>query len=668
MPVSVLIVDDEPKVRRSLRRLLERAGYRVTETGCGEQALLLMENEPCDLVLTDFRMPGMNGSELLNAVHSRWPESVGMVLSGFTDYQLLVDMINNGYAFKFANKPWRENELLEMVSKASDEVAARRCNRLFTRLLMSGSDPLFELGSDLRLIRYNAAAEETLKLSRFTDADVYLAELFPDAPMTMLSKLVSGEIALLHVVSQDGEIGELNTRERGKGQYLMQFSGLLKSSDPVRHIPDTSALLDKSLMLQEVESYVNECKRDFALVVLAIEQFQQMITPLPLSEVTRLVEFLVSEMALVLPERVKIAHIYHNKFALLIPPNTSEVALQHILLALVSHFEEPVQFMGLSNRIQCRIGYVMAPADGNEANQLLSQAMHACIQNKGNGTRFFMRFCPRMLDDRQRQFAISSALHHCVERDELSLVFQPKVNLKSGLVESAEALMRWTHPSLGIISPGVFIPIAERDGQILELGTWLIDRACAELNQWQQNGRHGLGISINLSGRQLLESDLVQQLIQVSRRHGLAPRGITLEITETYFMQNMERSLLVIEQLADAGFKISLDDFGTGYSSLAYLDQLPVSEIKLDRSMVSKVTHSSKAQSMLRNIIRMAGELKIRTIAEGVESEEQYLLLAELGCEVIQGFYFSKPLTGEEFVTIVREQPYTTWIQGAVNA
>jgi diguanylate cyclase (GGDEF)-like protein len=242
-------------------------------------------------------------------------------------------------------------------------------------------------------------------------------------------------------------------------------------------------------------------------------------------------------------------------------------------------------------------------------------------------------------------------LRQAIERRELFLEYQPIVSLGTGVLRGFEALVRWRHPERGVIPPLKFIPIAEETGQIIPLGIWVLEEACRQMRRWQDVSPAGepLTMSVNLSGKQFMQSDLLEQIQGVLRETGLDPRSLKLEITETVVMENIDTATRTLEQLRALGVELSIDDFGTGYSSLSYLQSFPVSTLKIDRSFVSRMTESDGTAEIVRTIMRLARSLGMDVVAEGVETEGQRARLTDMECEFGQGYYFSKPM-GEDDV------------------
>jgi EAL domain-containing protein (putative c-di-GMP-specific phosphodiesterase class I) len=237
-------------------------------------------------------------------------------------------------------------------------------------------------------------------------------------------------------------------------------------------------------------------------------------------------------------------------------------------------------------------------------------------------------------------------MRKAVERRELFLQYQPIVSLATGSLRGFEALVRWRHPERGVIPPTKFIPIAEETGMIIPIGKWVLGEACRQMSRWQKLSHSDgpLPMSVNLSGRQFLQPDLLEQIQEVLQETGLDPRSLKLEITETVVMENIETATHTLEQLRALGVELSIDDFGTGYSSLSYLQRFPVSTLKIDRSFISRMAESDGTAEIVRTITKLAQNLGMDVVAEGVETESQRAQLRAFECEFGQGYYFSRPI------------------------
>lgn len=253
------------------------------------------------------------------------------------------------------------------------------------------------------------------------------------------------------------------------------------------------------------------------------------------------------------------------------------------------------------------------------------------------------------------QLQLVHDLSMALERDELILQYQPKFVAPSGPVVGVEALLRWQHPVRGLIPPDAFIPLAEKTGLIVPIGEWVLDKACRQLKEWHATGRESWSMAVNLSALQFTHERLIQSVRETLERHGLEPRNLTLEITESTAMRNVDESLRILQQLSNMGVRISIDDFGTGYSSLLYLKRLPANELKIDRGFICDLAQDSEDAAIVSAIVALGKTLDLSIVAEGVETAAQQEFLTRLGCGSLQGFLLGRPMFAENVIETLSE-------------
>jgi EAL domain-containing protein (putative c-di-GMP-specific phosphodiesterase class I) len=296
----------------------------------------------------------------------------------------------------------------------------------------------------------------------------------------------------------------------------------------------------------------------------------------------------------------------------------------------------------------------------------LRDANTAMHQAKTLGTRGYELFDPAMRDVAFSRMQLEIDLRKAVTREEFHLYYQPIVSLERGRICGFEALVRWQHPQRGLVSPNEFIPVAEDTRLILPLGRLVLHKACQQMKAWQERfgTRAPMMMSVNLSSKQLQQSDLVEQIQTILRQTGLEPGALKLEITESSFMEDLGAAIATLLRLKSLGLRVAIDDFGTGYSSLSYLCRLPVDTLKIDRSFVSRIEVDSANSGIVETIVSLAHSLKLDVIAEGVETASQLVQLQALGCEHVQGYYFSKPLTADAASALIETWPSEVMRQG----
>jgi len=345
-----------------------------------------------------------------------------------------------------------------------------------------------------------------------------------------------------------------------------------------------------------------------------------------------------------------------DEFAVLVEKVTDTRFVGSVARKLLNKVSELLLVDGQEYQITASIGISTYPADGSDATALLKNADIAMHRAKEHGNDNAQFYAAAMNAKSMARLSLETGLRHALERDEFLLHYQPKVDIASGRITGMEALVRWMRPDAGMVSPLDFIPLAEETGLIVPIGAWVLRTACERNRAWQRQGMPPLRIAVNLSARQFAQANLVSEVARVLDASDLPPGLLELEITESMVMDNPERAIQTLRQLKSMGIALAIDDFGTGYSSLGYLKRFPMDTIKIDRSFIKDIPRNSDDAIITRTIIAMAHNLRLKAVAEGVETEAQLAFLREYGCDEMQGYYFSRPLAEDAFFALVQAQ------------
>jgi diguanylate cyclase len=340
-----------------------------------------------------------------------------------------------------------------------------------------------------------------------------------------------------------------------------------------------------------------------------------------------------------------VARLGGDEFLLLSTETKAAPAATALASRAIEAASLPCQVLGRELTVGCSVGIAVYPLHGAMSG-LITHAGTALRTAKGAGGASYALFDPRMEVDLREQAELQHDLRQALARSQLELYYQPKIHAPSAQITGVEALLRWHHPQRGTISPNVFIPMAERSGLINPLGAWVIDEACRQARVWRDQGLR-MRVAINVSAQQVRQPELPQTIADALRRHQINPDLLTCEITESVAMEDTEATVRFFGRLAAVGVHIAIDDFGSGYSSLAYLRKLPAGELKIDRSFVLDLEHSEEARKIAAAVVQLAQALKLKVVAEGVETEAQYQILRQLGCDELQGFLFARPMSAK---------------------
>jgi EAL domain-containing protein (putative c-di-GMP-specific phosphodiesterase class I) len=327
---------------------------------------------------------------------------------------------------------------------------------------------------------------------------------------------------------------------------------------------------------------------------------------------------------------------------------------------ILKSLSTPFVINGIELNTSSSIGISIYPDDGDKSEVLISNADIAMYKSKESGRNTYNFFTPDMTARAFERLSMENSLRGALERCEFMLYYQPQVNSETGRITGAEALIRWRHPEKGMIPPGKFIPIAEESGLIIPIGEWVLREACRQNSVWQKECPFPVPVAVNLSAMQFRQTDLAERVANVLRDTGLPPRLLELEITESGVMRDAEAAVSTLQSLKQMGLSISIDDFGTGYSSLSYLKRFPIDKLKIDQSFTRDITTDSDDAAIVAAIIGMAKSLKLRVVAEGVETREQLEFLSSHDCTEIQGYYFCKPIPADEFLQLLLNRTQET--------
>lgn len=424
------------------------------------------------------------------------------------------------------------------------------------------------------------------------------------------------------------------------------------SYDTLTGLPNRNLLMDRLRQMMSAHRDV----RSFALGFLDLDNFKNVNDSLGHSAGDLVLWQVADRLQLTLRKGDTVARVGGDEFVLVFTDQEHKDIIFRAMQRILRTLGEPLNVENRELNITCSAGISIYPQDGQDVETLLKNADTAMYRAKDHGRNNFQFFTPEMNRLVSERLALEHSLHRALDRDELMLLYQPKVDIRSGVIVGAEALLRWQHPDRGLILPARFIPIAEETGLIMGIGEWVLRTACEQNRLWQKAGLPAIVMSVNVSARQFKQGNFAQTVERILSDTQLAPGQLELELTESVVMHDPEAAIATLRALNAIGTRLSVDDFGTGYSSLSYLHRLPVDILKIDQSFVHNIGLTGKPDdgTLAKTIIALGHNLHLTVIAEGVETSAQLKFLKAHLCDEVQGFYFSRPVPAEEFARLLQ--------------
>jgi diguanylate cyclase (GGDEF)-like protein/PAS domain S-box-containing protein len=434
----------------------------------------------------------------------------------------------------------------------------------------------------------------------------------------------------------EGTVEDITARKQAETTIRYQaFHDLLTG------LPNRVLLNDRlSVALAEAE----RTEEALAVMFMDLDRFKTINDTLGHAVGDQLLQQVVGRVIHALRSVDTIARWGGDEFTLLLPHLTQPADIIRVAERILSAFSSTFCLEGQTFRITCSIGIAVYPGDGTDTATLLRNADAALYQAKSLGRNRYQLYTPNLNHQASARLTLEHQLHKALERNELCLYYQPQIDTRHGKMTGVEALVRWRHPELGLVSPQTFIGLAEESGLIVSIGEWVLRTACQQCRAWQEQGFSAINVAVNLSSLQFQQPNLVDTIAQILSTTGLDPAHLELEVTESTAMKDLEFTRILLEKLSQMGISISLDDFGTGYSSLGYLKRFPLNGLKIDRTFICDLPDDRQDLAITTAIIALGRGLKLNVVAEGVETEAQYQILRSLGCETMQGYLFNQPL------------------------
>lgn len=700
----ILVVDDQPRMLQSLQELMTISGYRVITALGGQQAVHQLSEHNVDLMLLDLKMPGYSGHQVMDYIDEHKIDTTVIVVSGESSFDTMSQVLRRR-AYDYIRKPYVPDELLHTVENA---LKARRlandnrlindklvCSeRLHRYLVNSSPDIVYLIDRDGRFTYVNDRITLLLGFQRddligrhYRDlvfiedieqaADVFSArEIHDTTPRNVELRFKCKDqdrppkYFEINTIPIELESNELFEQPIGEEQFVGVY-GVARDISERKEAERTinfqayhdllTRLPNRALFKDRLNLAIAQAKRSgqkMAVMFLDLDRFKLVNDTLGHIYGDELLQLVSQRLQDCLREGDTLARFGGDEFTLLLPQITGQEDATAIARKIIETMREPFVIEGNDIYVTISVGIAMYPHDGATMEALVKNADIAMYHIKGRGKNDYQFFSREMNEASMQRLSLERDMRKGLEQDQFELHFQPQVDVVTGQVVAVEALVRWHHPTLGMIAPTDFIAVAEDTGLILPLGEWVIRKACRVLRSWRDAGIMDVRMAINLSAMQIEHKSCVELIKEVMYQNRLSGHDLEMEITENLIMQDMENAIKKLIQLNELGVQIAIDDFGTGYSSLSYLQKLPIHTLKIDRSFVHEIQEGGGDACIVDAVIAMARGLKLNLIAEGVETEHQMEYLRSQGCGEMQGYYFGAPAPEEETVLLLTQSPF----------
>ncbi len=684
----ILVVVDEVRNRNVLMDALERNGFILDMANDGQEALTKIAVTAFDLVLLDITMSDLDGMSVLKTVRTAKNQAVLpiIMISDHGESQSVVDAIERGandYIIRPIDGPVLRARIRAQLEIHRTHADLKESKRRHTLAFRGDDEGLWDWDLRSGKIYFSERWLAMLGLKANDlghDPEAWFKRVHPDE-LTDLHKNIEThlqgqndafeyEYRALH---KDGKFRWLQIRgvaTRNDDGQAVRISGSQtnmsssKAYDPITASPNQTLFMDRLKWLLDK----GKRKRDgnFAVILVKIDRLRglrQTLGAIAVEEILmktaqRLSDCLRNEDTLTnlrADETFTVGGHGEADFAVLVESCRDETTAPKMAERMQHTVQKPLHADNDDIMLTASLGIVMG-GDHHEgtAQDLLQHAANALKRAVLKGPGHFELFDREMQTRALARLKMETDLRHAIAAGQLSLHFQPIVEIASGNVSGCEALARWTHPELGNVPPSVFIPLAEECGLIDAIGEWVLEQACLQRRKWAQEGLPQVDLSVNLSVLQMQRDGIEDRILDILARTDMPPDQLKLEITESIFMEDMERIGRILATLNENGIGIAIDDFGTGYSSLAYLSRLPITHLKIDRSFIADVSTDIASQAIVQSTLLMAQSLGIKVVAEGIEAKDQLALLEVLKAEYGQGFHFWRPMEGDDFTELLR--------------
>lgn len=688
----ILIIEDDTICSDLMEAALAKNGFFChCFTGGNEALAWLADNVPA-LIILDHSLPDMNGALLIERLRDLEIMVPFIMVTDSEDARLAVQMMKIGALDYLLKDPTFYERLPAVVARTLHEAETReRLRRAEQSLRLSETrlaraQKIARMGSWewniqtgeiywsdelFRIFGLSPSGNKQVKmewvLGMINPEDV------PNLKKVMIAAAKCGQafnIVYRIISCPDSEIvvnchGDVEWDEKGRTRLVtgttLDITARTKAESDIRQLINYDTLTglpNRNLLHDRLKLAIAHASREHQLVgvlFLDLDRFKNINDTLGHPAGDILLKTIAMRLEACIRESDTLSRLGSDEFvAILIGVSTAD-AISTVANKILMFISEPIYIDGQEIYTSGSIGISVYPMDGDDSYTLLKHADLAMYQAKELERNNFQFFSSEMNIKVVERMMLENSMRKALEREEFFLVYQPQVDARSGHITGMEALLRWQHPELGLLTPDKFIYLAEENGFIIPIGEWVLQTACRQNRAWQKQGLPSVRVAVNLSAKQFGQYHLDEMVSATLMETGLEPKWLELEITESAIMKNAEQTAIILRKLKDMGISLAIDDFGTGYSSLAYLKLFPISRLKIDRSFVQDITTNQDDAAIAETIISMAQALKLNVIAEGVETRAQMEQLSFNNCVEMQGYLFSRPVPAEQFAKLLRD-------------
>ena len=691
---KILLADDDVTIRFLMQAALEQAGFEVVLASNGEEAIQLFNTSTPDMVMLDVEMPQMNGYQVCTYLRKQIGNELPIIMvTGMDDVQSIDHAFEVG-ATDFIAKPINWNlinyRLLYLRRAYLNLLDLKNANARSKAIFSAIPDTMFILDNEGHIVDTQSSSDKKAFLDFQTGDN--LNRRMPEN-ITRAHLEAAGRARKYGTVEHfEYQLNDENNREKfyesrvltiDSDEILCLVRDITERKDSENRI-FRLAYFDSLTGLPNRQSFIDRLKREIkrakyvgsklAILFLDLDGFKSINDTMGhntgdvilqwaadrLQSSTRSSDFVSRSNTT--GSEIELARLGGDEFTVVIPNlirAEDALTLAHRIRETMRH---PFRLDSRDVVLTTSIGIALYPDDGEDVEALLKHADTAMYHAKTEGRDNCQFYSITLTQEAEKRLNLENDLRDALKNNEFQVLYQPQFDVEESCFKSAEALLRWHHPKQGLISPLDFIPLAEENGLIIPIGEWVLRTACSDAAHWIKNG-DDLRIAVNLSPLQFKNPDLIKSVLTILTETGLPPEKLTLEVTEGALMEYSENTLNTLRALRNNKIHIALDDFGTGYSSMNYLKRLPINSIKVDQSFVNGLLDDKDSLAIVRSIITLSKNLGFQITAEGIETLDQAEILKFLGCETLQGFYFSKPLSKNNIFQLSNK----SWSINAVN-